>query len=85
VKVIKYLRLWRVAMVAGPHTSVCISSPKSWAGALILTLGMGKRVARAKMHASQSVSCELVSSSTPTTAPLVTSFLALSTVMWPNQ
>ena len=29
-------------MVAGPHTSVCISSPNAWAGGLILTLGIGK-------------------------------------------
>ena len=84
VKVMKYLQFWHVEMVAGPHTSVCISSPNAWAGGLILTLGMGRRVAHAYMHASQSVSGELVSSLTPMMVPLVTSFLALSTAMWPR-
>jgi hypothetical protein len=71
-------------MVAGPHTSVCTSSLKFWAGGLIQTLGMGRRVVHANMQALQSVSKKLGSSSTPTMAPLSTSFWALVAAMWPR-
>jgi hypothetical protein len=78
VKVMKYLHAWQVAMVAGPQMSVWISSPKLWAGGLILTLGIGWRVALANVQVSQSASCESGSNSTPTMAPLSTSFRAVN-------
>ena len=73
VKVIKYFLPRWMGMGAGPHISVCISSPKFCADGLILMVGMGRRVACAYMQASQSVTQESKSSSTPVMAPLVTS------------
>src|SRR5258708_38253491 len=72
-------------MVASPHTSVCASSPKFFAGALILTLGMDRHVVWANIQASQSFSWEVGSNLTPMMALLSTSLHALVTVMWPRQ
>lgn len=56
VKVMKHLWFWHMAVVEGPHTSVCTLSPKFWADGLVLTLGTGRQVAYAKMYVLQSPS-----------------------------
>ena len=84
VKVMKYLWPWHVAIVDGPHRSVCISSLKFRAGGLILTLGIGSQVACEYMHTSHSVSSKSGSNLTPTMALLLTSLHALSMAMWPR-